>query len=112
MHSVFERVAALTCVSEWLEISRRLFMISVKLIGIIASIFTAFSLIPQLVKMVKEKKAGNISLLMLVILFGGLALWIYYGVMVKDNIIIISNSVSILLNMVILFFTLKFKNNT
>lgn len=87
-------------------------MISVKLIGIIASIFTAFSLIPQLVKMVKEKKAGNISLLMLVILFGGLALWIYYGVMVKDNIIIISNSVSILLNMVILFFTLKFKNNT
>ena len=87
-------------------------MISVKLIGIIASIFTAFSLIPQLVKMVKEKKAGNISLLMLVILFGGLALWIYYGVMVKDNIIIISNSVSILLNMVILFFTLKFKNNS
>ena len=87
-------------------------MISVKLIGIIASIFTAFSLIPQLVKMVKEKKAGNISLLMLVILFGGLALWIYYGVMVKDNIIIISNSVSILLNMIILFFTLKFKNNT
>ena len=87
-------------------------MISAKLIGIIAGVFTALSLIPQLVKMVKEKKAGNISLLMLVILFGGLALWIYYGVMVKDNIIIISNSVSILLNMVILFFTLKFKNNT
>ena len=87
-------------------------MITAKLIGIIASIFTAFSLIPQLVKMVKEKKASDISVLMLVTLFSGITLWIYYGLLIKDYIIIISNSVSIIINGVMLFFTLKFKNKS
>ena len=77
--------------------------------GIVASVFSALSLVPQLIKLIKEKKAGDISVAMLVILFIGLSLWTYYGVLNKDWIIIISNSFSLIINGLIVVFTLKYK---
>jgi MtN3 and saliva related transmembrane protein len=79
------------------------------LIGIIASGCTAASLIPQLVKVIKEKKAENVSLVMLAVLFVGLGLWVYYGVLKEDIIIIVSNSFSFIINVLLVVFTLKFK---
>ena len=77
--------------------------------GIAASVFTAVCLLPQLIKILKEKKAEDVSLLMLAALFIGLGLWIYYGILKNDLIIIISNSFSIIVNSIIVFFTLKYK---
>lgn len=79
------------------------------LIGISASVFTAVSLIPQLVKVMKEKEAGDVSLLMLVALFVGLGLWVYYGVLKEDMIIIISNAFSFIINMMLAFFAIRYK---
>ncbi|MES2655591.1 MAG: PQ-loop repeat-containing protein [Bacteroidota bacterium] len=42
--------------------------IKAEYIGIVAGVFTAFSLVPQLVKIIKEKKANNISITMLLVL--------------------------------------------
>jgi MtN3 and saliva related transmembrane protein len=72
-------------------------------IGLAASICTGISLLPQLLKIIKEKKASDISYPMLIILFCGLGLWIWYGVEKEDWIIIISNSVSLLINITIFF---------
>ena len=83
----------------------------ITIIGITASACTAFSLLPQLIKLLKEKKAENISLGMLAILFAGLGLWIYYGVLKTDWIIIISNSFSFILNVILVFFAIKYKEN-
>lgn len=44
-------------------------------VGIGASILTSTSLVPQLVKLIKEKKADDVSLGMLVVLWAGLGLW-------------------------------------
>jgi len=77
-------------------------------IGIGASTFTSLALIPQLAKLIKDRKAGNLSVGMLVILFTGLALWIYYGILKKDGIIIISNSVALLINLITGILTLRF----
>jgi MtN3 and saliva related transmembrane protein len=52
-----------------------------EILGIIAGIFTSVSLIPQLVKIIKEKKAENISYFMLAILMAGLIGWIWYGIL-------------------------------
>lgn len=79
------------------------------IIGIGASIFTATSLIPQLVKVAKEKKADNISAGMLLVLFGGLTLWIVYGFLKNDLIILLSNSFSFLVNVALTVLALKFK---
>ena len=51
-----------------------------QIIGLAAGVLTASSLIPQVVKTWKEKKAEDVSLLMLVILLSGIVLWIVYGI--------------------------------
>ncbi len=71
-------------------------------IGLGASICTGISLLPQLVKICKEKKAADISYPMLVILLAGLSLWIWYGIKKEDWIIILSNAVSVVINIIIL----------
>lgn len=78
-------------------------------IGILASIFTATSLLPQLVKIIREKKAEDISLLMLLILFIGLGLWTYYGFLKKDWIIVTANSFSFSINLAIAVLSIKYK---
>jgi len=82
-----------------------------QVIGIIASILAAVSMLPQLIKLIKEKDAENVSVLMLSVLLAGLAFWAYYGILVKDPIIIISNSFSVCLNLAVLFFTLRYKKS-
>jgi MtN3 and saliva related transmembrane protein len=82
------------------------------IIGVAASACTAASLIPQLLKVLKEKKAANISLGMLVILFVGLGLWVYYGILKNDLIIIVSNSFSFVINILLAIFALKYKDRS
>ena len=84
-------------------------MTLISIVGIAASVLTATSLIPQLLKIIKEKKAENVSVGMLLILFGGLALWVYYGFLKKDLIIIISNSFSFIVNLALAMLALKYK---
>ncbi|MBC7868304.1 MAG: hypothetical protein H7X88_12285 [Gloeobacteraceae cyanobacterium ES-bin-316] len=81
----------------------------VQIIGVLASVLSAISMLPQLIKLIKEKDAENMSVLMLAVLLAGLGLWAYYGILIKDTIIIISNSFSVLLNLVVLSFTLHYK---
>ena len=80
------------------------------IVGVAASVLTATSLLPQLIKSVKEKKADDVSLGMLAILFGGLGLWIYYGFLKKDLILIIANSFSFIINLTLAGFAIKYKN--
>ncbi len=81
----------------------------ITIVGLIASIFTGVSLLPQLIKIIKEKKAEAISLGMLAVLFIGLCGWVYYGILKEDWIIIISNSFSLLVNLLICIFSIKYK---
>jgi MtN3 and saliva related transmembrane protein len=81
----------------------------IQLVGIVAGIFTAVSLMPQLIKTFKTKKVEQISLGMLIILMCGIALWIYYGILRKDLPIIATNSFSFLLNVILM--VLKGKYN-
>lgn len=80
------------------------------IIGVIASVCTAASLLPQLLKVLKEKKAESVSLWMLVVLFVGLLLWNIYGFLKKDMIIIVSNSFSFIINLLLAIFTVKYKS--
>ena len=85
-------------------------MDKITLVGVAASILTAFSLLPQLIKIIKEKKADDVSLGMLLILLAGLSLWIIYGFMIEDKIIIFSNIFSVVINVFVLVLTIIFKN--
>jgi MtN3 and saliva related transmembrane protein len=80
-----------------------------QIIGIIAGIFTASSLLPQAIKIIKEKKAEDVSIGMLLFLMAGVSLWIYYGYLRDDLPIIITNCFSLLLNVITLFLRIKYK---
>jgi MtN3 and saliva related transmembrane protein len=80
-----------------------------QIIGIIAGIFTASSLLPQAIKIIREKKAENVSIGMLLFLMTGVSLWIYYGYLRDDLPIIITNCFSLLLNFVTLYLRIKYK---
>jgi MtN3 and saliva related transmembrane protein len=79
-------------------------------VGIVAGVFTAVSLLPQLIKLIRNKKAEDISLFFLAILFCGLGLWIWYGVLKEDLPIIATNSFSLLINFAMIVLGLKYKN--
>ena len=84
-------------------------MTTEQLVGITAGIFTSASLLPQMIKMRREKKVENVSPLWLFILFIGLALWIVYGIIKKDGPIIVTNGFSLLLNGIMLVLRFKYK---
>lgn len=79
-----------------------------QVIGLFAGICTASSLLPQLIKTIKEKKADEISKLMLFVLMIGVATWVVYGFMRKDFPIIATNIFSLLLNIVMVILRFKY----
>jgi len=79
-----------------------------QILGIGAGVITCSSMIPQLIKIIKEKKAEDVSPVMLVILICGLGLWVAYGIMKEDWPIILTNSLSVLLNFAVLILRYKY----
>jgi MtN3 and saliva related transmembrane protein len=83
-------------------------MESTQIVGIVAGILTASSLLPQVIKTLKEKKAAEVSKGMLITLMSGVALWIYYGILREDLPIIVTNCFSLLVNFVMMFLRIKY----
>jgi MtN3 and saliva related transmembrane protein len=81
------------------------------LLGLVAGILTSSSLIPQLVKILKDKKVEDLSTGMFVTLMLGVALWIFYGIKRDDFPIIATNGFSLLLNITILILRFKYKKD-
>lgn len=73
-------------------------------IGFIAGICVTVAVIPQIITVWKTKKVQNVSITMFGILTFGILLWIIYGVLQNDLPIIITNSISLTLNVVMLYF--------
>jgi MtN3 and saliva related transmembrane protein len=86
-------------------------LLTTQTIGIVAGIFTATSLLPQLIKILKEKKAEDISIPMLLILLTGLSLWVWYGFIKDDLPIIITNIYSLALNVGVIILKFKYKKS-
>lgn len=72
------------------------------LIGIAAGILTSVSMLPQLLKVIKEKDVEALSPVMIVVLLAGVSLWVVYGVMKSEWPIILSNAFSVLVNATLL----------
>jgi MtN3 and saliva related transmembrane protein len=77
------------------------------LIGIVAAVCTTVSYIPQLRKCWTTGSAADLSLYMFLVLAAGLSLWVVYGFLQKDWVIVIANVVSVTLLGVIIGFKLR-----
>ena len=76
-------------------------------VGSLAAFCTTISYYPQLKKCWETGQAGDLSLKMFLILSAGIALWVVYGILKPDYVVIAANSVSLLLLCGILFFKLR-----
>jgi len=72
------------------------------ILGIIAGTLTSVSMIPQLVKVLREKDVEDISWIMLLVLVLGLSLWVWYGFRKNELPIILSNSFAVMVNVTLL----------
>lgn len=84
--------------------------LTIEVLGYIAGVFTVISLLPQLVKIVKNKNCKDVSLLSYYMYVCVQSVWIAYGVGRRDLQIIISNSVCTLISIMIIGFSHYYKN--
>jgi MtN3 and saliva related transmembrane protein len=66
-------------------------------IGLAAAVCTTAANLPQLKKAWTTGQTDDISLKMLLLLACGLGLWVVYGVLKKDIVIILANAISLAL---------------
>jgi MtN3 and saliva related transmembrane protein len=76
-------------------------------IGSLAALGTTVSYLPQLVKCWKTGEAGDLSFKMFAILAAGVALWVVYGFLKSDYVIVASNVVSLCFLAGILYFKVR-----
>ena len=78
------------------------------IIGISAGVLTAVSSIPQIVKLLKEKKAQDVSPVMYFVLLAGNALWCWYGLLINELPILVTNAFSVLCDIVMIILNYRY----
>ena len=81
-------------------------IIYIEFFGYFAAVLTTLAFIPQLIKTLKTKKADDVSLTTLIMFLTGVAAWIIYGIQISSKPILIANTITFLLNFLILVFKL------
>lgn len=78
-----------------------------KAIGFLAGTGTTVSFFPQMIRVIRTKSVSDLSIYMFLIHSTGVSLWVAYGVLVDDMIIVLFNCVTALFNLVILSFFIR-----
>jgi len=78
-------------------------------LGMIAGTLTTIAFIPQVVKTWRSKSTHDISYGMFILFSLGLLLWLAYGIVIDAMPIIVSNLVTLVLALVILWLKFRYK---
>lgn len=81
----------------------------INVVGYTAGTLSAITFLPQVVKTWKMKAAGELSFGMILLVTGSVSMWICYGLLLKNNVIIITNSVVFILSLFLIYFKLNYK---
>ena len=73
----------------------------IEFFGYLAAILTTAAFVPQLIKTIRTKKADDVSLITLIMFIVGLISWIIYGYKISSTPILIANSITLVLNLLI-----------
>ena len=85
-------------------------MTGVEILGYSAGFITSLTFLPQVLKTWKEKSAKDISLLMFVIAAINEVMWIAYGILKDDWVIISTNVVVLIMSCIMIFLKLRYNN--
>ena len=79
----------------------------IQLLGLFAGGLAISSAMPQILKIIKTKKTGDLSLPMYIMLCIAVSLWVVYGFLVDQIAIIVTNGIFLGLNLVILYLKIR-----
>ena len=79
------------------------------IVGILAGICTSIAALPQLIKAIKTKRVEGLSPFMFGVLVTGLSLWVVYGAVRQDWPLVVTNAVSVGLNLAIFILFFKYR---
>ncbi|KIA90692.1 SemiSWEET transporter [Kaistella jeonii] len=82
------------------------------ILGLVAGGITSVAMLPQLIKVLKEKDVEDLSLLMICTLIVGLSLWVWYGFTKNELPIILSNAFAVLVNICLLISFLIYRKKS
>lgn len=74
----------------------------IETLGFLAAMCTTASFVPQVWHILKTRDTRAISLMMYLLFTVGVTLWLVYGVMIASLPVIVANSITLLLALVIL----------
>ncbi|MDQ7949664.1 MAG: SemiSWEET family transporter [Pedobacter sp.] len=78
------------------------------IVGTLAGILTSISSVPQIVKVIRDKKAQAISPVMFFVLLAGNLGWTYYGTLLTDWPIICTNAFAAMLDVCMIILNYKY----
>ncbi len=77
-------------------------------LGALAAVLTTLAYFSQVVKTHMTKHTKDISLMMYLMISSGTALWLIYGLMLREVPIVIANGAVLVLNLYVLFLKVKY----
>ena len=80
-----------------------------EIVGLLAALLTTASFVPQVYKTWKSKSADSLSLTMYLVFFVGIILWLLYGIHFESLSMIIANSITAVLSLLLIIFKLRYK---
>jgi MtN3 and saliva related transmembrane protein len=76
--------------------------------GFLAATCTTVSFVPQIIKILKDKEAKDISIGMYLIFTFGVMFWLIYGILLNEYPIIIANSITLIFAVTVLILKYKY----
>ena len=84
-------------------------MTAIEILGLAAGTISSITFLPQVTRIWKTKSAKDLSMNMLFLLIVGVSMWLVYGVVQKDLAIIYTNSMVLVMSVIMFFFKIKFR---
>ena len=84
---------------------------NIEILGFLAAILTTSAYLPQVYKIWKTKNTESVSLTMYLVMFLGVFLWLIYSLFIKSFSLIVANTLTLLIILIILYFKINSKNN-
>ncbi|HMT95983.1 MAG TPA: SemiSWEET transporter [Ferruginibacter sp.] len=84
-------------------------MTAIEILGLAAGTISSITFLPQVTRIWKTKSAKDLSMNMLFLLILGVSMWLVYGVVQKDLAIIYTNSMVLVMSVIMFFFKIKFR---
>mgnify|MGYP005645785039 CR=1 FL=1 len=81
----------------------------IEIVGFLAAILTTSAYIPQVYKIWKTKNAESVSLSMYLVMFFGISLWLIYSIIINKPSLILANTITLLIILMIFYFKIKSK---